>query len=120
MDLDAAVAAVWEQLGPGRPETAYSAALAMATGGDHQFPVPVRFNGTVVSVTKADVVIAPAGAAPTVIEVKIADRATPEAMEQARAYARSISSACAVAVVAFPRTAAVSPSIAHGTRSSAV
>ena len=110
-NLDAAVSDVWTQLGPGRPETAYSAALAIALGGDHQFPVPVRFRGSVVSVTKADVFIANAPAGPLVVEVKLADRATPEAMAQAIAYANSLGGGCRCAVVAFPRTHHAMPTI---------
>ena len=112
-DLEAAVAAVWAELGPGRPEVAYSAALALATGGDHQYPVPVRFRGVVVSVTKADVFVTHSDV-PMVIEVKLADRATREAMEQAHAYARSLGGTTTAVVVAFPKTSAAAPTIARG------
>jgi GxxExxY protein len=105
-----AVAMVWAALGPGRPELAYSAALAIETGGDHQAPVPVRYRGALVSTCRADVFItAPVS---TVIEVKVGDRATPEALAQADAYRRSLAATTAV-VVAFPRAAGKQPAVVY-------
>lgn len=105
-----AVAMVWKALGPGRPETAYSAALAIELGGDHQAAVPVRYRGALVSVCRADVYIP--GPLATVIEVKLGDRATPEALAQADAYRRSLDAAVA-AVAAFPRAAGKEPAVVY-------
>lgn len=101
---------MWAVLGPGRPEPAYSAALAIELGGDHQAAVPVRYRGALVSTCRADVFVP--GPMATVIEVKLGDRATPEALAQADAYRRSLDARVAV-VVAFPRAAGKEPAVVY-------
>lgn len=99
--IELAAQEVWKVLGPGRCEHAYSAALAIELGGVHQFSIPIFYKGHCVSVSKADVLIRCHDGV-VVIETKIADRITPEALLQAAAYGRSISATSVV--VAFPRS----------------
>lgn len=86
--IQVAVRLVYAELGPGRPELAYSAALAIELGGVHQVQIPVMYKDTIVSISKADVVL---NTSPkTVIEVKLGTKITPDAISQVSAYARSI------------------------------
>ena len=108
--VEHAAAAVWAELGAGRCETAYSHALAIELSGYHQYPVPVVYKDVTVSVGRADVFL-PCHDGRVVVEVKVSDHITPDARNQANAYARSLRAISVV--VAFPKTATKKPLIEH-------
>lgn len=101
--VEDAVLVVWEELGSGHTEAMYRNALSMVLyPARMEVPVPVEFQGQIVGVGAADIVLYDQGEPFVVVELKsVQGRLTNAHRAQLRAYLRGLSCQTGI-LVNFP------------------